>query len=176
MSAYMRIWRWRLAATVVQQIESRLDPALEVLARLDEDLYSRDAKHRATVSDPNLSPLRDWGEVINDIGLSYLWVLGAYEAVRTLHQRLVDMGAPAMKRAAACAALKHKYERVRIPLAKLEPAKRFVTTDYAFARPGIDDSRGIAWEVSHGVAVSRSELSDAFLSFLEEMRTGAIKE
>jgi hypothetical protein len=39
---------------------------------------------------------------------------------------------------------------------------------------GIEDDRGIAWEVAPGVALSRSQLSDEFLAFLEGLKFGTI--
>jgi hypothetical protein len=171
---YMRVWRWQLAITAINSIEPNLEFLLGTLAKLDEELYLRDQRHKAMAKAPSNAKLAEWATVQDAIGRSYLWVLGAYEAIRTLDQRCREMGAAAEQRHRATSTLKHLYERLRIPLAKLEPSKRHSATDYAFPRPGIDDERGIAWEVSKGVVISRSLLSDEFLALLEGLQNGSL--
>lgn len=171
----MRVWRWQLAATSLNEIEPHLNSAIMTLAKLDEDLYVRDQRHREMAKDPRAAKVAEWAKISDSIGLSYLWVLGAYEAIRTIDQRFRELGDLGKNRKEASAALKHYYERLRIPLAKLEPSNRHRATDYAFARPGIEDERGIAWEVAKDVVISRSQLSDEFLNFLEKLQNGTLK-
>ena len=161
--------------TALSSIEPNLEFLIGTLAKLDEQLNLRDQHHQALAKEPSNTKLAEWADVIDAIGLSYLWVLGAYEAIRTLDQRLRNMGPSAVHRHRATNALKHQFERLRVPLAKLEAANRHRATDYSFLRPGIDDGRGIAWEVSAGVVVSRSQLADQFLAVLEGIQNGSIK-
>lgn len=172
----MRIWRWRLAITATTAVEPNLGFLLETLAKLDQELYLRDQHHKEMASDPSNTKLAEWVKAIDATGQSYLWVLGAYEAVRTLDQRFRTQGPAAEQRHRESKKVKRLYERLRMPLAKLEPSERHRRTDYPFAKPGIDDERGIAWEVAPGVVISRSELSDEFLGFLERLQNGTLKD
>ena len=99
--------------------------------------------------------------------LSYLWVLGAYEVVRTMHERAVAAN-DAM--AGKIGNVKHRFERVRIPLAKMEPARRHKDTDSPIAYPAIHRDLGIAWQLTADEFVTRRELSDAMLELLTELR------
>lgn len=171
----MRVWRWQLAITAIRSIEPNLEFLLGTLAKIDQDLYARDQRHKEMAKDPSSTKLSEWVTVQDATGLSYLWLLGAYEAIRTLDQRFREMKPAATQRHQASINLKHQYERLRVPLAKLEPSNRNRATDYAFPRPGIDDDRGIAWEVAQGVAISRSQLSDQFLSLLESLQNGTLE-
>jgi hypothetical protein len=58
--------------------------------------------------------------------------------------------------------LKHRLERIRVPLAKMEPARRY-PTDERIAYPTINLERGIAWQIAEDTVVTRRELSDALL-------------
>lgn len=171
---YMRIWRWQLAITAIKRIEPNLEFILGTLAKMDEELYLQEQRHRIMAKTPADTKLDEWANVDDAVGQSYLWVLGAYEAIRTLDQRLRDIGDSATGRQSATKKLKQRFERVRIPLAKLEAAKRNNATDFAFPRQGIDYERGIAWEVATDVVISRSELSDEFLAVLEGLQNGTI--
>ncbi len=171
---YMRTWRWKVAAVALFEVDPNLRWVVEVLGDLDQELYELDQTHKELLRkgpDPTLSDFLGVGPATAN---SYFWVLGAYEAIRTIHQRFTQMGSNATNRQRAAAAVKHQFERVRVPLAKLEPARRHDSTDYSFPRPGIEDGRGIAWEVAPGVALSRSQLSDEFLAFLEGLKFGTI--
>ena len=172
----MRKWRWQIAATVLHDIEPHLAWIFGVLSSIDQDLYRRDQRHKELLRMGADAKLSEWLGIGDAIALSYLWVLAAYEAIRTIDQRLAELGPAATSRRRASADLKHKFERLRIPLAKLEPSKRNLTTDYSFPRPGFEDNRGIAWEVAPGESVSRSYLSDEFLSLLEAMKSGILAE
>lgn len=171
---YMRTWRWELAASAVQDIDANLKWVLGVLAKLDYDLYLLNAAHEQLLQKGPEARLEEWRGVLDATDLSYLWILGAYEAVRTLDQRFAALGASAVNRKQATGSLKHKFERLRVPLAKLEPSRRHKNTDYSFPRPGIADNRGIAWEVAPNEVVSRSNLSDEFLSLLERIQRGEL--
>ena len=173
---YMRIWRWQLVMIALNSIEPNLEFLLGTLAKLDEELYLRDQRHKVMAKDPSNRKLAEWADVQDAIGRSYLWVLGAYEAIRTLDQRFREMKSAALGRHRATNTLKHLFERLRVPLAKLEPSKRHIATDYSFPVPGIDNERGIAWEVSKGVVISRSQLSDEFLAILERLQNGSLNK
>lgn len=170
----MRIWRWRLAISAVRDTEPNLEFLLDMRGKIDQELYEKDQHHTEMAKDPQSFKLSDWFTVQESIGMSYLLVLGAYEAIRTLNQRFREMQSAAVQRHQASTELKHFFERIRIPLAKFEPSYKHRTTDFAFPRPGIEDERGIAWEVARDVVISRSQLSEEFLAFLESLQNGTL--
>lgn len=104
---------------------------------------------------------------------AHLWLLGAYELVRMLSQRLRENPEFASDESIAKVnETKRALERVRIPLAKLEPAGRHKATDYEVAHPGIGEL-GIGWQVADGVVIYQEELSDLLYEMLCHMRQRA---
>jgi hypothetical protein len=103
------------------------------------------------------------------VTLSYFWVLAAYELVRTLDQRW-RTGATTLpdEFGSRITVLKRRMERLRIPLVKLETARRF-PTDSAFAYPTITRDFGVAWHIAQDTYVTRRELSDQLLNFLADL-------
>jgi len=66
--------------------------------------------------------------------------------------------------------LKIKFERIRIPLAKMEPARRYKETDYRIAYPTIKvPGNRLAWRISENEYVVRKELSDDLLDVLDKL-------
>lgn len=99
--------------------------------------------------------------------MSRLWVLGAYEAVRTLSQRVRSNPKLVTKRLAERVhRTKKQFERVRIPLAKLEPARAHAATDYSEALPMLHQL-GISWKVADRVLVPRQRVSERLLKLLQ---------
>jgi hypothetical protein len=60
-------------------------------------------------------------------------------------------------------------ERLRIPLTKMETARRF-PTDSMIAYPTVTRDFGIAWHVAQDTYITRRELSDQLLDFLAELK------
>ena len=93
-----------------------------------------------------------------------------YEVVRSVDERITDDAElSSISAAGVCKGTKHLFERVRIPLAKFQPAKRHQSTDYDVALPGMSADRSVAWEVADGIWISRRQLSDAFLELLRAL-------
>ena len=153
----------------VSQKFSQFDPFLIVtiqgLGTLDSKLVIADKK----VSIPK-SVLLPTGDLSDHITLSYLWVLGAYEVIRSLHQRTNENKLFFPKHKNDLMKLKHQYERIRMPLAKFEAAKRYSKTDSHIAYPGFHKELGVAWQVSKDTWVTRRSLSDDMLSLFEKMQ------
>lgn len=102
---------------------------------------------------------------------AHLWVLGAYEYVRMLAQRVNED--PSLATDGAILKIKETkllFARVRIPLAKLEPADCHRETDYAVALPGVG-LRGLAWKINDSLVIHQEDLSDAFLAMLSAIRS-----
>jgi hypothetical protein len=143
--------------------------AVQGLGKLDAVLTAQDAAY-VQLSQTERDSFQKSLELTDRFTQSYLWVLGVYEIIRSIDQRcrenqsLVD---------AATAQLvcdtKHAFERVRVPLAKFEPARRFSDTDTTVAFPAFDPQQGIAWRVAETVFVTRRELSACYMTMLRAM-------
>jgi hypothetical protein len=89
---------------------------------------------------------------------SCLWVLGAYELIRSIDEKCRNsLGIVSANVATLVSAAKTQFERVGVPLAKYEAARKFSATDRA---------NGIAWHVAPGTFVSREDLAKCFREML----------
>jgi hypothetical protein len=169
-----RLKKWIEASIGLSHIEPFMMPVLQGLGSLDCQLIQQDERflrlpenQRATIHEATMLTER--------FTLSYLWVLGIYELIRTLDQKchanknLLDE--PLCKRIHT---LKHQIERLRIPLAKMEPAKRS-PKDSSIAYPAISRDHGIAWQIAANVFISRREISDAMLQLGCDIREFVFK-
>jgi hypothetical protein len=138
---------------------------IQGLGRLDSKLIVEDEILIKTGK-----PKNPFGDLSEHITLSYLWVLGAYELVRSLTQKAKNDNNffPSFKE--SLSKLKSEFERIRIPLAKFEPAKKHSDTDNYFAYPVVFIGAGIGWKTSEQFGISRRDLSDKMISLLEEMK------
>lgn len=93
-----------------------------------------------------------------------LWVMGAYEIIRTVEEKIRHDKKYA-KEHEEINAIKHVFERVRIPLAKLKPPKK-TPTDNAKASFYYKENLDVVWRVNENTTYSRQELSGLFCKFL----------
>jgi len=147
---------------------------IQGLGRLDHDLVVGDARFLC-LSEERRATENESLALNYRITLSYLWVLGAYEVVRTIDQRCREnASAISHETSKSASALKIKFERLRILLAKFEPAKRHRETDSKVAYPALNLDYGIAWLVEADTFISRKMLSDELLTFLECLRVSNV--
>jgi hypothetical protein len=102
---------------------------------------------------------------------SRLWVLGAYELVRVIDQACTET--PNIFKGhfhKEIKDLKQCFARIRMPLAKLEPAKNHKNTDGPIAFPVLHGNLGVGWKVSPKTVITRQELSDQLLELLGNIR------
>lgn len=168
---YERYSRWVLASHAVCELEPFMVVALQGLGRLDSQLTAKEremaAARKLGHDGPTIQGSVDLTELVT---LSYLWVLGAYEVVRSLNQRFKDLSDLKLRWHLESLQLKRSFERVRVPLAKFEAAKRYKTTDSHVAFPALTEEHGIAWRVSADQFTVRGHLSDLLLTFLEDLK------
>lgn len=101
---------------------------------------------------------------------SFLWVLAAYEFVRTLDQICrADRTIYGDALSKDVNHLKHQIERLRVPLAKLEPAGRH-PTDSSIAYPAWVPHKGVAWQLDSSTIIVRVDLSEELLSLVEKLK------
>ena len=164
-----RLQRWVDASSAAGAVEAFMIPLVQGLGRFDCHLINEDARS-AAFNQEQSSSLHESTRLADRLTLSYFWVLAAYELVRTLDQRW-RTGATTLPDESGnrVAALKRRMERLRIPVAKMETARRF-PTDSAIAYPTISRDFGLAWHVAQDTYISRRELSDQLLDFLADLK------
>ncbi len=167
--------RWIKVSIGLMRFEPHMMPLVQQLGRLDVRLILADATWIETTRKKNANP-NDGDALHEHITQSYLWVLGAYEVVRTLWEMMKDGkdNVPAdvvdhFQR------VKKRFARVRMPLAKMQPASGF-SEDSHVAYPGLHQEYGVAWQLNGTTILSRRELSDAFLEALEAARVAKLRQ
>jgi hypothetical protein len=167
MDVRSRFERWVKASFVTARYEHFMPATVQGLGRIDQILYVEDQR---LVSEPLESA--EPSDLTLHITLSHLWVLGAYEVLRTIHQRCREGGGVDE----SVRDVLRRFERLRIPLAKFEPAGRHKETDTKIAYPALNAQYGVAWQVAEDVFIPRGELSDEFLMLLEGKRQENVGE
>lgn len=170
-----RFEKWVVLSRCVQRVEPFMMVAIQGLGRLDSELATADREFLQMSEEERIrfqveNPL----ELADRVTRSYLWVLGAYEIIRALDQRCrlgVISATEAQSRIAR--ETKHRFERIRMPLAKFEAALRHVDTDSSVAFPALHLTQGVAWRVADETFVSREALAQDFRSLLEGFSDGA---
>ncbi len=163
----VRLERWIKASHVLAAYAPKrafIVVTCQDLARLDVKLISEDE-----LVTQQLKLNNEVGVFSETSAYSYFWVLGGYELVRALDQRAREDSDFFPDFSQAINDLKHQFERVRVPLAKFEPAGRHRRTDDDIAVPGFNYDLGTMWRVAPDVWISRRELSDGLLNLLELM-------
>lgn len=160
-----RVQRWVSAGYKAAPIEMMMLPVIHALGQKDLELIRRDQIALNTFSQIEaraIQPTEQHAMEFNDLlTQSYLWVLGSYEIIRSICERLDGDSRQQVARDA-----KHVFERVRMPLAKMATANRY-KADSPIAYPAMNTQHGIAWQVHETVFITRYELSETFLNFLE---------
>jgi len=175
LSAEDRAERWLKVSIGLLRFEKHMMPLVQQLGRMDVCLIEADETWLDRVSDARLAS-EDSTTLHEHITLSFLWVLGAYEFVRTLCNRVKgDSERTPEEVRNRLLEVKRHFARVRVPLAKMEPASQFADEDGAIAYPGLKRGVGVAWQLNPNTVVSRRELSDALLEALELRRLAFLR-
>ncbi|NGZ01684.1 MAG: hypothetical protein CV090_01375 [Nitrospira sp. WS238] len=164
-----RLSRWLEASYHLDLRDLYLVVMIQGLGRLDCFLIQKDNQ----LSGDTRSIERELSfELEDQFALSALWVFGAYEIVRTLDQQagnLFEQHKISKTFKDSLNGLKHKFERVRVPLAKLEPSRRFKDQDLRVATAEMGNL-GVRWRLNENTYVDRRELANSFLNFLEDSK------
>ncbi|PBP36170.1 hypothetical protein CCL11_12525 [Pseudomonas syringae] len=169
-----RFERWLKVSIGMARFEPHLPELVQDMGQLDVNLCSLDARFvRAHPDEQNA--LYDHYSIQSHKTQSYLWILGAYEILRTLAQRVKNgQSDDPPDVAARIEAARDRFARVRIPLAKFEASRKYKAIDNHIAYPGLDLKYGIAWQLNESEVISRQELSDVFLEALEFVRAAKL--
>lgn len=164
-----RYKKWVNVSHSLAKIDQYLVTTVQGLGRLDVQQIQEDERYlklneKIRASDVEILRFSDY------YTMAYLWVLGSYECIRTADQRVrEDTNLLPTDTCQIIRETKQAFERVRIPLAKLEPASRHKDTDSHIAFPVMHQELGITWQVSSATFITRRVLSDAFLVTLESI-------
>ncbi len=162
---YARWKRWVTASSSLTRFAEMLQLPAQQLGRFDCLLAAESPSFIQSGTDVERATAFQ-----DHLGLSYLWILGGYELIRTVDQRCrSNPSLISAELSARARQVKKTFERVRIPLAKFEPANSHRDTDFTFAWPAYHPDRGIAWAVAPNTFISRSELAELLLGFLEAL-------
>lgn len=100
---------------------------------------------------------------------SYLWILGVYELFRMMDQKIKENPEIANENATNLInKAKKEFERVRVPLAKLEKAHRY-KNDYIVPKLGAD-SKQLGWQINDTEIIYYRYLSDLTIDTLNQLR------
>jgi hypothetical protein len=156
--------RWVTSSSKIFASYPFIDITIQGLGKLDAKLI---------IEDENIvkrkEPSNPFGDVSEHFTLSNLWVLGAYEVIRTLDQRADKYANFFPEFKVEIKELKFKFARLRMPLAKFEPERHFTKTDSDVAYPGFHLELGASWQLAENAWINRRTLSDGMLSLFETM-------
>lgn len=162
--------RWLIAATAALLIKPEVHATVRMLGKIDAELHDKNTEFRELRSDIASVTANQWERIHDSAALSHLWILGAYEVVRTLNQSMSAATSFPKEVTARCRELKHTFERIRMPLAKFESPNRHHQTDYGVAYPALSETFGLGWKVTDNNFISRDQLGIELLEFLEYAR------
>ena len=163
-----RLLRWLVGAYKLTAHHGGFAQSLTGLGRLDcalrsaNKLFYNFITGGVKVGDPS--------DVLTDFPcLSGLWTMGMYEGLRTLSQKLSNDAKLGKAHPAAddVRLLRIRFERVRMPLAKFEPALRF-PTDHDYLSQSVGGPDGWGWVVADKTVIYRNSLADEVLNLFDK--------
>ena len=161
-----RYARWVSVSHGVDELEPGLAVFIQGLGKIDAKLVHDDSAFRELPPEGR-GTFEESLRLTDRFTLSQLWVLGAYEATRTIDERVRKAPWILTKRLAQrILSTKKAFARVRMPLAMFEPAGAHRRTDFSVARPAMHQELGISWKVAKRILVPRRHLSDKLLALL----------
>ena len=156
--------RWVKCTECINNTRIILKCNIQGLGRLDSSLIVDD-NYLMNNKPFKVNP---FGDLSNHYTLSYLWVLGAYELVRTLYQYSYSKDREKLNsNTVVLDKLKSEFAELRVPLAKHEKKGNKAIKVIPF--PAFTYEFGTSWLISSDRYISRRELSDKMLSAFEKM-------
>jgi hypothetical protein len=148
---------WVQLSLRIAELEEPLAVLTQQLGRLDADLSTEAPRVMAVHRSQQPTPEAAGMALMDHSAFAVLWVFGTYELIRTLDQRLRAMGREDL--VAELRESKLLLERVRIPLAKVEPARRHEATDAPWPGMAVHRELGVGWRVAPDTLIPRDQLS-----------------
>jgi hypothetical protein len=136
--------RWIKASIATAKFAPFMMLTIQGLGRLVINLIEQDRFFLSNF-EKNKNDLGDNLELSDRITVSYLWVLGSYEAIRTMGQRIKENSNLVSEEiAVSFHNVKNTFNRLRIPLTKMEAAKSHRMLDSYIACPSLNLDIGIS--------------------------------
>lgn len=136
---------------------------IQGLGLIDAELYDIN-RHDVNKTTENGLTIYDYVNI-----KSYLWLLGVYELFRMMDQRIRENPEIANKNASVLInRAKIEFERIRVPMAKLEKARRF-KDDYCVPKLGANEEQ-LGWQINNDEIIYYRYLSDLTLDTLNQLR------
>jgi hypothetical protein len=161
--------RWLKASHGAGGVDPFFMPAIQGLGRLDCEILSEDLRFR-TLDQKRRESVEESTLLTRRITLSYLWVIGSFENLRTMHERMEDnrdkFPDSVTQRANRA---KKEFVKIRSPLTKMKPINPHGEANSPIAYPALGPDLGVAWKIGPQTFISRLDLSNLFLGFLEEL-------
>ena len=162
--------RWKFASNAALLVRRELAQTVRMLGKLDATLARQNTSFKKLREDVSSITPEQWEGIHDAIALSHLWVLGAYELVRVLHATLKSVSSTPKAVEDRCGSLKRSFERIRMPLAKLQTPRHHSQSDFGVAYPAFKQELGLVWMVADNAPISRDDLGRDLLEFLEFLR------
>jgi len=155
---------------IFEESEGTLTTKLQGLGIIDAELY-----------DINKVDIKQ--ELNNDLTVfdhvnikSYLWILGIYEFFRMFDQKLRENPTLVDDEIIKLTnKVKKEFARIRVPLAKMEPANKYKKTDFAIPKLGANNIQ-IGWRINENEVIWYRDLSNLAINVLNQMRTYRINK
>lgn len=161
--------KWIKLSQNLGSFEDFLMVSVQGLGRLSLQLDEIDKKIVQDLINSEKTTIKSSIKLTNTFTLSYLWVLGAYEVIRTvwgLAKIEYEKGVLDEKAFKKITETKKYFTKIRIPLAKMQPWRN--KKGYSpIAYPILDTRRGIAWHIAQNEFISRKELAEVFLNLAD---------
>jgi len=164
-----RYARWVSISHCIDFLEPNLNVFIQGLGKIDAQLIYEDDTFQSLATSAK-STFEESLKLTDRFTLSQLWILGAYEVIRTLDQRVSKSQNELPKRLATrVKSTKKSFERLRVPLAKFEPARAHKETDFSLACPAMHKELGISWKIAERTFIPRRRLSDQLLTLFSNI-------
>ncbi|HCJ0464165.1 TPA: hypothetical protein OMQ61_001140 [Acinetobacter baumannii] len=166
-----RLNRWIKASFALGKVEPFFVPTFQSLGRLDSRLVFFDKIIIKNLMKGDKGDFDFNAYTVEHLSQATLWLFGAYEIVRVLNDKKFKKKpemATYKKYQPEINALKLKLARIRMPLAKFEPADKH-KGDAHVPTPSFNITHGVAWQITESEWIIRKELSDEMLELLEKI-------
>jgi hypothetical protein len=164
-----RYARWIKASIGAGAVDAFFMPTIQGLGRLDCEIISEDQRFRA-LDQKGRESAQESTLLTRRFTLSYLWVIGSFENLRTMHGRMEDNRGKFPDSATQRAnRVKKEFVKIRSPLTKMKPINPHGEANSPIAYPALGPDLGVAWQIGPQTFISRLDLSNLFLEFLEDL-------
>ncbi len=164
----MKEWNeWKTYSRVLDCIDPFLPFFVEGLSDLSDNLIEKFKDIHSQEDDKDKLMVFGSPEFLEYWTLSQLWVTGSYEVIRTIDQKASEKNLFDGEIRKDIKDVKHYFERIRVPMTKMESARRGYKDDYNYPLLHFKMGEGAIWMINKTTYLSRKVLSETFLKLLK---------